>query len=497
MRFTVQTIVVFVSFGVFFIQWLPPRQLKTVSAIFIASAFLSIGILTFAHIMTCSMLLNITGSSEAPVGSFFQMMAGVTMGGSLLIAAYIPKGLRARKGDSNLLLIAFLVYTSVVVAVAATFGSYFPSLCPHDASADATRIVVEVIVAITMLIATAKYYKLGRTTHDMTFSYLSAATLLGAFDHAAFCLHSSPNDGYSVLYMVFIIASFVMVFVALFSKSVTQPYDRLRRAQSQSEKRRKEVEAASVKAQTYLDFLSHDIANMIAPILNRAEIIQESRGASEKDKEEAKKIVEQTQKVASLIANLRRLSMAERIDVRNLGTVDLRIVFSELERTRRESHPEKNLRVTVMYPGDDRVLAIGGNTVEEIISEVFDNVVKHSQKEFVRIRVNIVPERKEPNRAFWRIEILDNGPGIPDHVKTALNVRSSDPDRRFTRGVISGISVMSLMTEQLGGSITIGDRVPGDHTQGTKVVIVIPRAQPRDAETQHGPSEEHKNERRT
>ena len=480
LRFTAQTIVMFVSFGVFFIQWLPPKQLKSVQAIFIATGFLSTGLLTFAHMMTCTMLLGVAGSDEAPVGSFFHMMSGVTMAGTMLVAAYIPNNRRIVKGESNLLLLGFVTYTAAVAVVAWLFGSSFPSLCPHDASADATRIVIEFAVIGVLLVATAKYYAIGRPTHDMTYAYLSCAALIGAYNHAAFCLHQQPNDGYSILSVVFTIISFALVFVALFSTSVTQPYDRLRRAQKQAEKRRKEAEAATVKAQTYLDFLSHDIANMISPIMNRAEIILESPNSSDKQKDEAGKIVEQTQKVASLISNLRRLSRAERIDVNSLGALDLRAQLPELVRTRRAAHPDRKLRIVIQIPDEGEVAVIGGNVAEEIIEEVFDNAIKHSTKGTNRVMVSVSPEEGRTGKPAWNIEVTDDGPGIPDHTKSALSATSSDPGKRYSRGVASSLSIMSLVAEQLGGRVRVEDRVAGDYTQGARVTITLPRAPPHD-----------------
>jgi signal transduction histidine kinase len=231
-----------------------------------------------------------------------------------------------------------------------------------------------------------------------------------------------------------------------------------------------------VKAQTYLDFLSHDIANMISPIMNRAEIILQSPNASDKQKDEAGKIVEQTQKVASLIANLRRLSRAERIDVNSFDALDLRTLLPELVRTRREANPDRKLRVVIQIPDESEVAVIGGSVAEEIIEEVFDNAIKHSGKDTNRITIGVSPEDVSTGKPAWNIEIMDDGPGIPDHTKSALNVTSSDPGKRYTRGVASSLSIMSLVAEHLGGRIKVEDRVVGDYTQGARVTITLPRA---------------------
>jgi signal transduction histidine kinase len=476
LRFSAQTTVVVVSLGVFFIQWLPPKQEKTAQSIFIASAFLAVGFLSFAHILTCSMTSAII-ATETPMGSFFHMMIGVTMAAALLIAAFIPSQRTINRADSYKILLAFLLYVCVVAVAALLFGSAFPSLCPHDARADPVRIVVEIGVIIGLVVATAKYYLIAARTKDAMFTYLTMATALGAYTHAAFCLHTNPHDPYSVLSTVLTIASFGCVFLALFSTSVTQPYTRLTKAREQAERRRKEAEAATVKAQTYLDFLSHDIANMISPIMGRAEMISMSQGASEEQKEEALKIVDQTHKIASLIVNLRRLSRTERIDAGKLGEVDLRVLLPDLKNARKNSYPDKNLTVKIQLPEDTLVKVLGGSAAEEIIEEILDNAVKHGGKDSVMIEIDVHPAHGDLHRRFWDIVIQDHGTGIPDHTKATLNIASSDPEKRFTRGVASSLSIMSLVAEALGGRIRIEDRVPKDHTQGTKVTITLPRAQ--------------------
>jgi signal transduction histidine kinase len=476
LRLSAQCTVVFVSLGVFFIQWLPPKQEKTAQSIFIAAAFLAVGFLSFAHILTCSMTSAIF-TTETPVGSFFHMMIGVTMAVALLIAAFIPSERMIGRADSYKILLAFILYICAVVAAAAVFGSAFPSLCPHDAAADPARIVVEVCVIIGLLVATAKYYEIGARTKEPMFTYLLIAVILGAYTHAAFCLHKNPYDAYSVLASGMTIASFGCVFLALFGTSVSQPYTRLKKAQEQAERRRREAEAATVKAQTYLDFLSHDIANMISPIMGRAEMILRSSSASEDQKEEALKIIDQTQKVASLIVNLRRLSSAERIDVSKLEPVDLRELLPRLRNMQVDSQPDKRMDVTIQFPKEARIKVLGGSAAEEIITEVFENAVKHGGKEHTEIEIRVQTGRGDMHKRFWDIEVIDNGPGMPDHTRIALNVTSSDPDKRFMRGVASSLSIMSLIAEALGGRIRIEDRVQGDHTHGTKVTITLPRAQ--------------------
>jgi signal transduction histidine kinase len=475
-RFVSQSLIMFVSFGVFFILWLPPRHLKTGQDIFIGAAFLSTGLLTFAHLITCSALLGLFVVAGSELGSYFHMMASVTMAVGLFIAAFIPAQRSARRDESRLMLAALLIYTALAVALAATFAPSFPSLCPHGTEPAPVRYFVEIGMVLILSVAAVRYYQLGRKTGVMTFHYLACAVAIGAYSHLAFSFHEDFYDLFSMVSIALSIGSATVVFVALFITSVIKPYDRVMKAQEQATSRRREAEAATVRAQTYLDFLGHDIANMISPIMSRAEMILESPESTEQQKEEAKKIVEQTQKISSLIGNVRRLASAERIEAEELGSVDLRILIAELETSRRESHPEKRLALTVRLPDEGDVRVLGGRVAEEIVTEVFDNAIKHSGTELVELEVNVMPAESEPAGGYWTIEIIDHGQGIPDHTKMALDVSSRDPKKRWVRGVASGLSVMALVAERMGGRISVEDRVPGDYTKGTKVTVTLPRA---------------------
>ena len=477
LRFIAQSLLVFVSFGVFLINWMPPARPKDLQSVFIAGAFLSTGLLTLAHMMTCRELLNVLEGGDDPIGSYFHLISGATMGVGLAVAAFLPRGRRDRKGERRLVLSGFLTYTAIVIAIPVLYAHSIPPLCPHEAPDSLLRIVAEAVIALALVIAVVKYYALHRETKDMIFAYLATATLLGVFSHLAFTEHDNAYDIYSAMSICYSIASYSFVFLALFRGGVIRPYEMLNRTRNQLDRRRKEAEAATVKAQTYLDFLSHDIANMVSPIMSRAEMIVQSENVSEKEKEEAKKIVEQAEKMSSLIQNLRRLASAERIDAKTLGPVDLRVLFAELERSRREGNPNIDLKVTTHFPEDTDVKIRGGSVSEEIIAEIVDNAIKHANRETVEVEVSVRDGEGDSPERDWTIEIQDNGPGIPDQTKKALDIASPDPKRRFTRGIASSLSVIPLIAEQLGGRIRIEDRVPGDHTHGTRVIITLPRAE--------------------
>lgn len=69
-----------------------------------------------------------------------------------------------------------------------------------------------------------------------------------------------------------------------------------------------------------------------------------------------------------------------------------------------------------------------------------------------------------------------NGPGIPDEVKEKLFHRL---ERSATKahGKGLGLYLVRTLVEGYNRDVWVEDRVPGDHTQGAKFVILLPAAE--------------------
>jgi signal transduction histidine kinase len=78
-------------------------------------------------------------------------------------------------------------------------------------------------------------------------------------------------------------------------------------------------------------------------------------------------------------------------------------------------------------------------------------------------------------KKYYEVSISDNGPGIPDELKAKLF-------RRFQRwttraqGKGLGLYITKMLVERFGGKACVEDRIPGDHTKGSKFIILLPAA---------------------
>ncbi len=67
----------------------------------------------------------------------------------------------------------------------------------------------------------------------------------------------------------------------------------------------------------------------------------------------------------------------------------------------------------------------------------------------------------------------DNGPGIPDDIKSKL-LRRLNPENTKARGKGFGLYLIKQLVDDFDGRFWMEDRVPGDHTKGARSVVMLP-----------------------
>ena len=239
-----------------------------------------------------------------------------------------------------------------------------------------------------------------------------------------------------------------------------------------------EAKSAQIRSETYFDYLAHDIANLLSPIMAYAELISDDSAAPSNTRVRAARILEQTRRASSFILSLRTLEVAEGTPLDKFDIVDLTDLFPLVEKRVREDHPEKQISVSYELPADVALRVIGGVHVHRMLEGILENAANYADSERLTISIRVVPVEEAGDKSFWRIEISDDGPGLPDELK-AFFVAATPNFERFrggmSRGVASSLLIYSALVGRVGGRIWIEDRVSGDYTKGAKVLLKLPR----------------------
>ncbi len=241
-------------------------------------------------------------------------------------------------------------------------------------------------------------------------------------------------------------------------------------AENKLRKRTLEAEAAKTKAQMFLDFMSHDISNIVTPMLAYADLISDSDKVPPEIKRYSSKIAEQVRRIGRFTRDARMLSHTEIEATSGFQPVDLKSVFADAEHSVVARYPDRMAVVEYSFP-EGPVEVTGKGHIESVVEHLLENALMYNKEEHVRIEVSA----KKVDGA-WRVDICDNGPGISDSQKKILLVDALDTQTRFERGIASGLSFSGLIVRQLGGKLLIEDRVPGDMEKGTRIVLKLPIA---------------------
>ena len=217
-----------------------------------------------------------------------------------------------------------------------------------------------------------------------------------------------------------------------------------------------EARASHGVALLYQDITGHDVRNSLQAILIASDLLYED------EEDESKQ---------SLISHINE-SVLECSDLIAAVQATADLLTAPLEKTSLDFTLKGCLKMfTDEYEdiqlqsdiGTSNAIVQADRFLCHMIMNVLSNAAKHNESESKQVWTSL----SEDSQGFT-VTIADNGPGIRDDLKRNL----MNPNRR-AGGV--GIHQCMQIASKYGGRFDIVDRVEGDFSQGTKVVIWLPK----------------------
>jgi PAS domain S-box-containing protein len=223
---------------------------------------------------------------------------------------------------------------------------------------------------------------------------------------------------------------------------------------------------AKAEAELYVDVMGHDITNINQAILGYLELASELLDLKGSEKELLTRPMDLLGKSSGLISNVKKLRKlgagASQLSERDLGEAIERAVALNAVRGR---------DVRIDYEPARGYSVMADDMLVDVFSNLVENAIEHSTGPLaVDIKVSRISLDGE---SYCRVSIEDNGPGIPDNAKQHVLDRLSRFERRATRRGM-GLCLTRELVESYHGKISVENRVPGDHTQGAKFVVLLP-----------------------
>ncbi len=217
---------------------------------------------------------------------------------------------------------------------------------------------------------------------------------------------------------------------------------------------------ANRKANLYLDILVHDINNANLASLGYGELLMEM--LSGKEKEVAGKLIEGVLKSREVIRNLDTI---RHIQERKF---DFKVINLDSMIKQEIRHYPSAL---IDYPGCNTLVM-----ADDLLAEVLTNLIGNSAK-FGGPGVHIAIDVQDLPDNSVKITITDEGPGVPDELKSVIFVRFQTGEEKGS-GKGLGLFIAKTLVERYGGKIWVEDRIKGGSSSGAAFVFTLPKANP-------------------
>ena len=237
----------------------------------------------------------------------------------------------------------------------------------------------------------------------------------------------------------------------------------------------KRLLASLAKIDRYFDFMAHDIANMICPIVIYSELMSSSQDdvPSLNRMELMGKIHEQSQLISRLVLNLRRLEILEKEEAPESFKVNLRKTIKEMIETVRRRYPGKIVRINCVLPRDASIRLPKKECIEMCLECLIDNAMKFSQERVANVKITAHEIKDNKQAPMWEISIEDNGPGLAQDIKSLINAGVSTDN--FSRWhLISSLGFVSLLISLCGGQMNAESPARKETPAGTRIVLRFP-----------------------
>ena len=218
----------------------------------------------------------------------------------------------------------------------------------------------------------------------------------------------------------------------------------------------------------FVSSVSHDLQTPLTSIKMFAEILQNNKQVSIKDKSEYLEIIQgETDRLSRLINNVLDFSRIERGEMKyNFEQIELIPLIEWVLRTMKYQMQQKQFEIVTSWPDSVTVFA-DKDALSAALMNLISNVIKYSeQNRFIKISVS-----KESR--FVVICIEDRGIGIPKIEQNKIfNTfdRSSDKEVQALGGSTLVLTLVRNIIEALNDKIKVESK-PG---KGTKFILTLP-----------------------
>ncbi|THE64619.1 PAS domain S-box protein [Salinadaptatus halalkaliphilus] len=209
--------------------------------------------------------------------------------------------------------------------------------------------------------------------------------------------------------------------------------------------------------------MRHNLKNGMNVIQGRAELLRESLGDDE-HRANVRAIEERADALATLGDKAGTVRSLFENEFSTETATNVTELVSDVVTTVSEEYSTASFDVD----DSDPLYARADSRLKVAVKELLDNAVVHNDQPKPEVTVTTRPSREKQSEQWIEIEIVDNGPGIPDQELETIKQGEETP---LQHGTGLGLWIVYWTVSLYGGEVTFVDNSP----RGTGVVLNLPR----------------------
>lgn len=234
-----------------------------------------------------------------------------------------------------------------------------------------------------------------------------------------------------------------------------------------------QVMEAKSESEFFNDLLSHDIMNYTFSALHFLDSVWKSRTLTDEDRRHLAMVTKDLQGAFELSTSVRDLSRLKTIQEQDLVVKDLKLLILEAIEDTKRLFSDRKVKISFERETEPRYVKSSALT-SRVVTNLLTNAIKFNPAQEAAVDITVEPVN-EGGVIYWQVNITDYGRGIPDEEKQNIFERFHRLDPSV-KGTGLGLYVAKTIVDASGGRIWAENRVRGDHTKGTRMILLLRKA---------------------
>lgn len=221
-----------VSLMVFGLGWNLRREALNSHIVLLASAFLAVALIDFAHAITYPGMPSALGDSGPQLTINFWLAGRAIAALALLAVAVTP----LRTWSPNIAVAAVivaLIVSGLVWWISLALGDWLPAYVTPSGSLTAFKVDAEYVLAATYFLAALIMLRRRNSWNDPNLCFLAAGAWVLGLAELLLTLYARPGDLLNVVGHLYKASAYVMLYRALFVSGVVAPHRALKRSKAE------------------------------------------------------------------------------------------------------------------------------------------------------------------------------------------------------------------------------------------------------------------------